>query len=329
MKTDKLITQFSKLTYSEQTELLQKLKTTLSKSKPILQHRKINKECIYCKSIKVYKHGTYKNGGTRYRCQDCKKSYNELTGTSIHYIKKKDLWDRYIDLMFESKSLTYISKELGINFRTAFLWRHKILSSFENIFTKEFKGIVELDDIYFPFNQKGRKRNKKKIYGGKQGLSDYQVSVMMTLDRYKTFDFKMVKLGGISFESLDRVMDVSKFNNENVICSDRSTSIGKFVKKTGLTHRTIISKKGKNVDGIYHVNTLNSSVSQIKRWIHGNFINVSTKYLKNYLNWYVMMEILKNKHNQSNKFWDYALLDNNSFERNKMIENNYQEFLSY
>ncbi|MFI5141982.1 MAG: IS1 family transposase, partial [Bacteroidia bacterium] len=84
METKNFIKSFSQLTYKEQKSLLNELKNTLSESKPILEHRKINSECIYCKSVKVYKHGKAVNGSTRYRCQECKKSYNVLTGTAIH-----------------------------------------------------------------------------------------------------------------------------------------------------------------------------------------------------------------------------------------------------
>jgi transposase-like protein len=328
MKKSRLISQFKTLTYVQQAELLEQLKFTLSESKPILQHKKLSKECIYCKSIKVYKHGTYKNGGTRYRCQDCKKSYNELTGTSIHCIKKKELWDRFIEMMLESKPVRGIAKELKISPTTAFEWRHKILTSFDNLFTKTFKGVVETDDIFIPFNQKGRRKNWKDVYGAKQGASDYKVSVMMTLDRYKTYDFKKVKLGAINSDALKSVMDMSRFNKENIVCSDKSRAIKKFMKGTGLVHKTIISKKGKNVDGIYHVNTLNSAKNRYDDWVNKQFVNVSTKYLTNYLNWFSVLEILRNKQKQADKFWDYTLMDNKSFNRNKQVEENYQKFLS-
>ena len=117
MKSINIIRDFGKLSYNDQKQLLNQLKFTVSESKPILAHRKISKECINpdCKSVKIYKHGKSVEGGQRYRCQDCKKSFNELTGTSIHCVKKKYLWDRFIELMLESKSVRYISKELEVS----------------------------------------------------------------------------------------------------------------------------------------------------------------------------------------------------------------------
>ena len=330
MKSTSIIKQFNKLTYVEQTELLQRLKVTLSESRPILNHIKSIKECPYCKGMRVYKHGVYKNGGTRFRCQECKKSYNELTGTSIHCIKKKDLWDSFIGLMLESRSIRYISVELGISTKTVFEWRHKVLSSFDNLYKKEFKGIVETDSIYFRFSQKGRKNNFVKGGLRKRGVSSQQVNVLLTMDRYKTYDFKVVKLGKLDIKSIERVIDRSRYNKENIICSDSEWSLVSVYKDMELEHKTFKSGLGvHNVDGVYHVNNLNNMVSRTKGWIRGNFRSVSTKYLGHYLSWFTMLEVLKKRGNKNDKMWDYILMDRSSFERNKKIEEEYQNFLSY
>jgi len=84
-----------------------------------------------------------------------------------------------------------------------------------------------------------------------------------------------------------------------------------------------------NVDDVYHVNNLNSMVSRTKNWISGNFRSISTKYLGHYLSWFTMLEILKNNHNKSDKMWDYVLMDKGTFERNRMIEEEYQSLLKH
>lgn len=157
--TTKIANQFSQLSYQDQRNLLEALKLKLSESKPILEHKKEVTNCVHCGSENFYKHGAYKNGGRRFHCQDCKKSFNELTGTSIHAIKKKELWDRFIELTLESRSIRYVANELNLNVKTVFDWRHKLLCSFDKIFTKKFENIVEIDDVHFNFNQKGRRKN--------------------------------------------------------------------------------------------------------------------------------------------------------------------------
>lgn len=323
MKKSTIIKGFSGLTYLEQRELLEKLKLQLSDSKPIIEHKPQIKNCVHCSSDKIYKHGVYKNGGRRYHCQSCKKSFNELTGTSIHCIKKKELWDRFIELMLESKSIRYISKDLGINMKTVFDWRHKLLTAFDTVFKKKFKDVVETDEVFFKFNQKGLTKNKirKKRKG-------HNVSVLFTMDRHKTYDIKLVKVGNLDRKSLDMVIDKSRFDKDNVICSDSGKIFLGLFEEMKLAHKTFkTSHKVFSAGGAYHVNNLNNLIGRTRVWIRYNFHSVSTKYLNNYMNWFVMLQILKHKEGRNNKFWDYALMDSKAFERNKTVEDNYTKML--
>jgi transposase-like protein len=326
METKKFIKQFATLSYVEQEALLNQLKNTLSESKPILEHKKLNSECIYCKSVNVYKHGKAVNGGARYRCQDCKKSYNVLTGTSIHYVKKKQLWDRFIGLMLDSKSIRHIASELKISTKTAFEWRHKVLGSFEEIFVKNFSGEVEIDPIYFRFNQKGRK--KKLIDTGRKyrGISNQQATVLFTMDRNKVYDFELVKFGKLNQKDLEQFVDIKKFDKVKTIYSDSEKSLMKYFAKQNLSHKTFVASENHG-KGKLHVNTLNNTKKRLSGWIDYNFNSVSTKYLKNYISWFVVLEILKKKRDKTGKVWDYILYDGKTFDRSKGIEKAYQEFL--
>ena len=331
-----ILSQFSTLSSEDKRNLLNKLKVELSESKIILDHKKTPKNCPHCGHDKIWKHGLYKDGGKRFQCQkvECKKTFNELSGTSIHGIKKKHLWDRFIDMMLDSKTIRETSLELKLSTKTVFDWRHKVLSSLNNLFTKEFKGIVETDDVYFRFDQKGRKKNNPlyiKKSKKKRGISSDQISVMVTMDRYKTMDFKVVKIGKLCKKGMERVINKDRFNTHNIICSDKNQSIINFYSEMKLTHKTFIVSKGEYVkDGIYHVNTLNNTVGRLVKWVSGNFISVSTKYLQNYLNWFLIIEILKNEKDElkSNQFWNYLLGDSTTFERFHEIENSYVEFLN-
>lgn len=50
-----------------------------------------------------------------------------------------------------------IARKVGISQQTAFDWRHKILSAVEGVSDCKFKGIAEIDDVWFLYSQKGRK----------------------------------------------------------------------------------------------------------------------------------------------------------------------------
>lgn len=340
MNIEKIMNELSQLDYVKQQEYADLLSQFVIQSRPVLNHKTKPTSCPHCNHEKIHKHGSYKitnggktkkTGGTRYKCQGCKRTFNELTGTSIHAVKKTKEFRDFIEQMFLGKSLIKTSEAINVSPKTVFRWRHQVLSSFENIFTKEFKGIVETDDIFFRLNQKGRRKNFVHTGKPRQGVSNKKhVSVMITLDRYKTFDFKLVCTGKINSTHLKREIDISRFNNENIICSDKSRALIKFFKEVGLKHMTFKSEDKRHPKlNEYHVNTLNNRVGRLKKWISDNFSSVSTKYMNHYLRYYMMLEILKNDDNMKQKWWDFMLQDTDTFNRNRKTEKDYVKLLGH
>jgi len=311
-----IISQFKSLNYNQQRELLNQLQKTLSSSRPILEHRNLT-GCPYCENEKAYKHANYKNGGTRFKCTSCKKTYNELTGTSLHGIHKKEMWDGFIRLMLESKTIREISKELGIAKQTALDWRHKALSAFNALYTKQFKGVVETDDTYFRFNQKGS-RNPIELGRKLRGISNQQVSVMVTADRYKSIDLTVIKLGKVTTDALKNKLNLDRFNKSNIVYSDKARAIENLFTDLEIQHETFTASEKSN--GKVHVQNVNNLTRRLKDWIKLNFNNVSTKYLHNYLNWFMMLEVLKGQTNTEDKMWDYLMLSNDSLNNFQKIE---------
>jgi transposase-like protein len=174
--TNKFVIAFKTLSIQQKNEVLKQLQLEVIDETKIISQRQLSltHKCPHCDSTKVIKFGQYK-GTNRYKCNSCNKTFNDLTGTSVSCIKKKKLWLKALDLMLESKSIRYTAKELKVSTKTVFDWRHKILSSLENIFKKDFKGIVEMDDILFRFNQKGRRSNKIDLGKKQRGVSNQKL----------------------------------------------------------------------------------------------------------------------------------------------------------
>lgn len=320
-----IVSQFKTLNYKQQRDLLKQLQQTLSSSRPILEHRHVN-ACPHCQCEKVYKHANYKNGGTRFKCTDCGKTFNEFTGTSIHRIRRKDLWDGFVRLMLESKTVREISKELGIDKETALDWRHKALSAFNTLFTKQFKGVVETDDAYFRINQKG---NCNPISLGPRklrGISNQKVSVMITMDRYKSIDLTIIKRGKVTTSALKKKLNLDRFNKSNIIYSDKAKAIENLFTDLKIEHKTFVAKK--KVNGAVHVQNVNNLTRRLKDWIRFNFNNVSTKYLHNYLNWFMMIEVLKGEKNAEDKMWDYLMKSTDANNEFRNIEICYATLLN-
>ena len=82
----------------------------------------------------------------RFYCKHCKNK--QAHNICKHKETVKNVV-KYIDLIGKKLSLREISKEMEINLKTAFLWRHKILNALTSIKQEKLSGIVEADETYF------------------------------------------------------------------------------------------------------------------------------------------------------------------------------------
>lgn len=82
--------------------------------------------CPHCGSIAVNKFGFF-NGKQRYRCKECKKTFNAYTGTILSWSHYKDKWGSYLEIISKDMSLRQAQAEIGVNYVTLYCWRHKIL----------------------------------------------------------------------------------------------------------------------------------------------------------------------------------------------------------
>ena len=142
--------------------------------------------CPNCKSGSIHKWGVV-SGIQRYRCKDCGRSFNALTGTSMAHLRKKDLWLEYSKALTESLSLSKAAERCGIDRTTAFRWRHRFLQA-PSQNKVSCAGITEVDETYFRESFKGKKlSHRKPRKRGKEaslrGLSAEQVPVVVARDR--------------------------------------------------------------------------------------------------------------------------------------------------
>ncbi len=111
------------------------------------------RECPFCHSNRVYRHGSATNL-QRYRCVECRKTFNSLTNTPLARLRKKELWIQYVDSMLKSTVLRTVSEDLGISLNTAFKWRHRFSAAFEKNSLTHLDGIIEIDETHFLHSKK-------------------------------------------------------------------------------------------------------------------------------------------------------------------------------
>ena len=64
-----------------------------------------------------------------------------------------------MNVWIEGYSLRKCAEQLNgeVTHVTLFYWRHKILAALKQIPTEAFQGIVEMDETYFLFSEKGKR----------------------------------------------------------------------------------------------------------------------------------------------------------------------------
>jgi transposase-like protein len=289
-------------------------------------------ECPHCGHSKYVKFGIDK-GAQRYKCKSCKRNFTEYTGTWMAGIHKKNKIDAYLGLMLEEKSLDKIKVELGINKKTAFDWRHKILSSLEDIDKDTFSGITESDETFLLFSEKGKRtlsRKGKKRGGGSKsrGITNDQVAIIATTDRAGQQGLNVATLGRLKKEDLEKYIG-ERITDKTILCSDSHVSYKGFAKDNSIEHHAIRADLKQYVkDGIYHVQHVNSIHNRLKKWINEQFWGVSTKYLQQYLNWFRAKEMLRYKKQPITHLAQQTIVDIKAFARYCQIKENYETLIS-
>lgn len=75
-------------------------------------------------------------------------------------------------------------------------------------------------------------------------------------------------------------------SDKAILCADASLAHEKLARDMGLPLKELVTSAGQHViDGIFHIQHVNSYHSHLKRWIYGVFHGVASKYLKHYLGW--------------------------------------------
>jgi transposase-like protein len=261
----------------------------------------INKQekCPHCESANYYRYGSAR-GAQRFKCKSCGRTFCEYTGTWLAGIHKKSLIEPYMELMINQNSLEKTRKKIGINKKTAFDWRHKILSSIEQNTGDQFEGIVESDETFFEHSEKGdkdlkRPARKRGTEVKRRGIGTNKATVIVSTDRRKSMKMTVSTMGRITKADIKESFQ-NPLPETTTLCSDGHVSYKGYSIDNNLNHVVLRSDLKQYVkNGVYHIQHVNEIHNRLKKWLDATFWGVSTKYLQSYLNWFYMREKLKDE----------------------------------
>ena len=266
-----------------------------SESVAVMAERRVESTgCPHCGGRKLQRWGRA-SGLPRYRCGDCRRTFNALTGTPLARLHKKDRWPDQATALMTGESVAKAAVRCGVAYTTAFRWRHRFLSAPALDKPTSLTGIVEADETFILESFKGKRSDlprparKRGGKAAKAGLSAEQIPVLVARDRNgATTDAVLPKLNRASVTTaLAGVVTPA-----NQLCCDGGKAIVAFARKAEIPCHILPSPGGPRPEAPnLHINNVNGYHGRLKEWLRP-FHGVATKYLDHYLGWRRTIEAL-------------------------------------
>jgi transposase-like protein len=156
----------------------------------------VPKNCPRCQQTRIGLWGR-QSGLQRYRCKDCHKCFNSLSGTSLARLRHKEVWLDYSEALIAGLTVRKAAKLCAVAKSTSFRWRHRFLNLIAELKPTGLNGIVEADETFFPSSFKGARELPRPAHQRghaccQRGTGEDKVTVLILRDRHKAAtDFKL------------------------------------------------------------------------------------------------------------------------------------------
>ncbi len=221
----------------------------------ILQVLSINNKCPKCGSEHTVKNGSRKQI-QRYKCKNCNTQFTLFTNTIMEKTKWNwHVWVRLVEMVLNNYSLAGIrhvlTKDLGcdgIDHKTVFLLKHKIVHALAQIPQPTLSGVVQVDETFIRESQKGSRNlvsylSKDDVREPRYGRKPSKMGVMgpefatvtTAIDNTGHCVCKVTGLGKLTPDVFTDMFEDS-FNTPAYICSDANSVYRHFCKVFKISH---------------------------------------------------------------------------------------------
>lgn len=250
-----------------------------------------SRQCPACTSRRYHRHG-HANGLQRYRCRDCGRTYNDLSGTPLARLRLRDKWLDYLGTVLDSTSVRKAAAQVGVHRNTAFRWRHRFLDRPKHDRPQRLQGIAEADEMFILESQKGARKldrpaRKRGGRASRRGISGELDCILVARDRGGQTIDAVVGRGALTAAQLERHL-LPRLDRQVLLVSDAHGAYRSFARKHGIAHEAVNLRAGVRVRrgaaGVIHVQNVNAYHQRFRQWL-SQFRGVASRYLPNYLGW--------------------------------------------
>jgi len=249
------------------------------------------RRCPRCDCTRCYRHG-HANDLQRYRCRDCGRTFNDLTGTPLARLRCKGKWLDYCAALLASCPIRQSAERVDVHRNTAFRWRHRFLRWVKLDRPQCLTGIVEADEMFLLESQKGsrnldRPPRKRGGRAQRRGISRELDCILVARDRSGQTIDAVTGRGAVTVAQLTQHL-LPKLDPQALLVSDANAAYRAFASKHRIAHQGVNLRAGQRVRlsaaGVIHVQNVNAYHQRFRQWL-APFRGVASRYLPNYLGW--------------------------------------------
>ena len=266
--------------------------------------------CPHCGCRRRHRCGCA-NGLRRFRCCDCRRTYNALTGTPLARLRQREHWLSFLQCLLESRTIRDSARVTGVHRTTSFRWRHRFVAAAGRDRPARLASIVEVDETYRLESQKGARKltRRPRQRGGVaslRGINREHDCLLVARDRSgQTLDFHTGR-GPVNAMHLHSCLR-AVLPGDVLLISDAANAYRCFAREAGITHEAVNVAAGRRARGAIHIQNVNAWHSRFKSWLV-RFRGVASRYLANYSGW---QRLLDARHLRTPAQWLSAALQIN------------------
>jgi transposase-like protein len=256
------------------------------------QIRSAGRCCPRCGSRHWHRHG-HANDLQRFRCRECGRTFNDLSGTPLARLRLRGKWLDYLNTLLESKAIRKTANRVGVHRNTAFRWRQRFLDWVKLDRAPQLKGIVEADEMFLLESQKGSRKLDRpaRRRGGaatRRGISRELDCILVARDRSGNTIDAVAGRGALKVAQLERYLR-PKLDRQALLVTDANAAYRAFARRHGIAHQSVNLAAGVRVrpgmQGAIHVQNVHAYHGRFRTWL-AHFHGVASRYLPNYLGWH-------------------------------------------